>query len=403
MRFKLAGLVSVLMCLFFLGACEQVVKESISPVQSTYPGYDQNPQKRLVILPFADYTRGARPDEFMRRQVKVLGAINHSLADYGFLTPVQEDVVQFLADQGIIRIIEGQHDRYGQYMAREMGNGWSDEMRGEIERLVAANEAISKRNKMEIAKVGFEKETLKELGNYFGANYILRGRIVEYEMRKEHTLNPFQRGILPFFFDTTSATIFGVAKSEEYDLWQNMAVGGSLGALFGSEATHPFSPPDKVVTSGVHPAFMTVVEQGGDAHYQGYNAAVWGTAGAAAAYLAKQGGARPLAVVQVYLAAQEASTGVVVWSNRAEVQVASQSAWGDAQARNLMDRAVEEAAKTLVCDFVKYSHRLNWQPATEPNYAVNYSVPAPVQQAPERLQMPKLDKPAELPPALRGS
>lgn len=359
---------AVFLMLFAVSGCGQTVKQSVAPVDSTSVSNPLDPDKRLAVLPFADYSKGDRPDEFLRRQIKLQSSMVHNLNGYGFVTPVHEDVIQFLVEKGIIKTSDSTGSRYADGLMSEMGRGWSEEMQREITQIIALNEARNGRNTQDQQTVGFNKDILKELGNYFGVNYALRGRIVEYEMRDEHTLNPFRRGFLPFFYDSSSAAFFGIAKSEDYDLWQDMAVGGIFGGVIGNNLDTPFNPPtehtETVVSGGPHPAFITMVTnsftEGGFSDYAGLNTAVWGSAGAAAAYLAKKGGAMPQAVVQVQLAVQDLSDGHVVWSNRAEVQVASESAWADSKHRTLMDRAIEEASKVLMADFARYSPRLAW-------------------------------------------
>jgi hypothetical protein len=120
----------------------------------------------------------------------------------------------------------------------------------------------------------------------------------------------------------------------------------------GSNAETPFTPPNKktTITGGPHPRFATesVSYHGGYENHAGYNAAVWGAAGASAAYLASKGGQVPQAVVQISLALQDASDGRIVWANRVEKQVEPLSMWADPAVRTQIDRAVEEAAGALI-------------------------------------------------------
>lgn len=340
----------------FLAGCGQTLTQSIAPATQNSVE-KKGSMGRIIVLPFADYTQGQSPDDYLRRYVKLTEAISYNCLRQGYLGPMEEDVVQVLIDMGIVRVVHrSSRGEYTRALEQEMERGWSDVIQAEVWRHVKENEVGSgEQDSWEMTRVGLGQDVVRELGRRFDAQYVLRGRIVEYEMRDEHTLDPLKRGLLPFFFDSTSATIFGVAKSDKYDLWQDLAVGGGVGALIGSGVNEPFNPPhkDTVTSGGPHPAFITVstVEHGGHSDYSELNTAVWGTAGAAAAYLAKQGGGRPQAVVQVYMAAQDATSGQVIWANRAEVQVAAKTAFADPQARTLMDRAVEEAARVLVDDF----------------------------------------------------
>jgi curli biogenesis system outer membrane secretion channel CsgG len=349
--FILLFLMAIMVC---LASCGQKIKDSVAPINTSVQ-YPDSSAKQIVILPLADYTMGARPDDSLRRQIKIYEALMYRLAEKGFYIPVEEDVVQYLVDLGVIRII-GQPSIHSsnsyRLITEELSSGWSDAMQEEIQKLVVKNEQLGKSKQgYEIARVGLDPGTIQQIGRRFGADYILRGRIVEYEVRDDNTLNPLEVGILPFLFDTSSALLFGFAESEQYDLWQDLTFGAGMGALFGSHAETPYTAPDKKTTvSGSHPRFATesVSTHGGHEDHAALNAAVWGAAGASAAYLASKGGQVKQAVVQISLALQDASDGRIVWANRVEKQVKPISMWADPAVRIQIDRAVEEAATALI-------------------------------------------------------
>jgi len=350
--FILLFLLAIMVCLV---SCGQKVKDSVASLNTSVQ-YPNSPAKQIVVLPLADYTMGVRPDDSLRRQVKIYEALMYRLAEKGFYVPLKEDVVQYLVDLGVIRIVGQPSIRSGNscgLITKELSSGWSEAMQEEIQKLVVMNEQLDKsKERYELTRVGLDPGTIQQIGRRFGADYILRGRVVEYEVREGNTLNPLQVGILPFFFDTSSALLFGFAESERYDLWQDLAVGGGLGAMLGSWAGTPFTSPHKktTITGGPHPRFATesVSNEGGYSDYAGYNAAVWGAVGASAAYMASKGGHVPQAVVQISLALQDASDGRIVWANRVEKQVEPLSMWADPAVRTQIDRAVEEAAGALI-------------------------------------------------------
>jgi len=234
-------LLAIMAC---LASCGQKIKDSVAPLNTSVQ-YPNSSAKQIVILPLADYTMGVQPDDSLRRQVKIYESLMYRLAEKGFYVPVEEDVMQYLVDLGVIRII-GQPSipstsSYG-LITEELGTGWSDAMQEEIQKLVIRNEQMKKSKQgFELTKAGLDLRTIKEIGRYFRADYILRGRIVEYEVRDDNTLNPLQCGVLPFIFDTSSALLFGFAESERYDLWQDLSFGAGLGALFGSHAGTPYT------------------------------------------------------------------------------------------------------------------------------------------------------------------
>ncbi|MFO8240361.1 MAG: hypothetical protein R6T90_05115 [Dissulfuribacterales bacterium] len=350
--FILLLLLTIMVC---LAGCGQKITDSVAPLNGSVQ-YPDSAAKQVVVLPLADYTAGVRPDDSLRRQVKIYEALMYRLAEKGFYVPLKEDVVQCLVDLEIIKIIGNpsiSSSSSHRLITEELGSDWSNAMQEEIQRLMLANEQLKKSKQgYEVSKVGLDPGTIQQIGRRFGADYVLRGRIVEYEIREGNTLNPLQIGVLPFFFDTSSALLFGFAESEKYDLWQDLSIGTGLGALLGSNAETPFTAPRKetTTTGGPHPRFVTesVTHTGGYSDHAGYNAAVWGAVGASAAYLASKGGHVPQAVVQISLALQDAVDGRIVWANRVEKQVEPVSMWADPAVRTQIDKAVEEAAGALI-------------------------------------------------------
>ena len=386
-------LLTALMSLWLSG-CGHKVQDTVSTLNNS--GRLGGTGTTVVLLPLADYTAGVTPDDSLRRQIKIQSALSYRLASHGLYTPVEEDVVQTLVDLGVIKLLKSGTSGVQSYrvLAREMESGWSQDMQAEIRRVVAMNEEYYRSTQtMEVSKVGLNRGVVQEIGRRFGADYLLRGRIVEYEVRDGHTHDPLRKGLLPFFFDISSDTLFGIAESDKYDLWQDLAVGGAIGAALGSGANTPFNAPDTertVTTSGSHPRFATtsvdVHEEGGYSNAAGLNAGVWGAAGAAAAYLASKGGKVNQAVVQVSLMLQDAHDGRIVWANRVEKTVAPKTLWADPSARSQVDTAVEEAARSLIDDLARSLAQTRaqaqvasaQQPAATPALAPAAS-PAPVE------------------------
>ncbi|OCC16413.1 hypothetical protein DBT_0230 [Dissulfuribacter thermophilus] len=358
----------LIFCVFLISGCGSKVIETVSPL--TPPVSSDTSGISIAILPLADYTNGYSIDDAARRQIKLETAISYELTRLGIYPALQEDVIQCLSDIGVIKIIETPEVGSSQrFIQRELSSGWSDEMRMEVQKILASNRGSSRWNTIKTKKIGLDPGTLMAIGQRLGVDYVLRGRIVEYEIRDDRNLNPLQRGILPFFFDLSSATVFGVARSDTYDLWHDVSVGGLLGAVFGSSANHPFNAPSKktsILNDG-HPRLgdSVVSESGGFDGSHGLNAAFWGAAGAGAAYLAYNGGKVPEAVVQVTLALQDVHTGKVLWANRVEKMVQPKSVWSDTSVRTQVDLAVEEAAKSLVQGLAKVLESLTREASKE--------------------------------------
>jgi hypothetical protein len=414
------GLFLLCLATIFLFGCGQAVKDPFKPIKGEEPPppiYG----KSIVLLPLADYTQGSSPDDALRRQMKLNTALTQQMAAHGIYSPLEEDVVQNLVELGVIKPIKTSVGSDYKRITRELGTGWSDVMQDEIGKIVAQNEAlrISKEQTGSFS-TGLNQKTVSDIGRRFQADYLLRGRVVEYEIRDGHNMNPLQRGVLPFFFDFTSNGLFGIAESKSYDLWQDMAVGGTIGALLGSQATTPFNPPGSKteIVGGPDPRFATAVTKssGGYSGSAGLNAATWGAVGAGTAYLASKGGRLPEGVVQVSLALQDAYTGKVVWADRAERQVTPLSMWADPSTRVQIDRAIEEASKALINDL---ADALNKMPALPPEPVAEVQPlppPAPVIEQPAKMPVfekvkPKAKKKIKkkkkkkkaVNPALRGS
>ncbi|MGQ9499403.1 MAG: hypothetical protein ACUVQ6_03415 [Dissulfurimicrobium sp.] len=397
-RRPFAGLFLICLASIFLFGCGQAVKDPFKPIK----GEEPSPPvygKSIVLLPLADYTQGSSPDDALRRQMKLNTSLAQQMAVHGIYSPLAEDVVQYLVELGVIKPIKTSVESDYKRITMELGTGWSEVMQDEIKKIVTQNEAlrISKEQTGSFS-TGLNQKTVSDIGRHFQADYLLRGRIVEYEIRDGHNMNPLQRGVLPFFFDFTSNGLFGIAESKSYDLWQDMAVGGTIGALLGSEATTPFNPPGNKteIIGGANPRFATAVTKssGGYSSSTGLNAATWGATGAGTAYLTSKGGKLPEGVVQVSLALQDAYTGKIVWADRAERQVTPLSMWADPSRRVQIDRAIEEVSKALINNL---ADALNKMPALPPEPIAEVQplpppspVPAPAIKEP--VKMPVFEK-----------
>jgi hypothetical protein len=149
---------------------------------------------------------------------------------------------------------------------------------------------------------GLDTQTVARIGRQFNADYVLRGRIIEFKTRRGSTWAPSTKGFLPFVFGTSGRTIFGYASPNSYD--------------------------DR------HAPFSTMARAGGLTSGQGK--------------VDSQG------TVQLRMWVQEAATGSVVWSNRIRVQVAPESVLADNQYDTLFHTAIEQGVTTLVDHFVAY-------------------------------------------------
>ncbi|HDS15677.1 MAG TPA: hypothetical protein ENN66_03530 [Proteobacteria bacterium] len=350
----------VAMMTLLSAACGQVTKETVSPMPTDRI---QASGKKVVIMPFADYTPDSSPELYWRRNLLVTEALRDEFARYGLATALEEDVVDYLMAEHIIEppelfFVETPNNNYMR-SAADSGE-WSTAMVEELRYAITRNEELEKlRREKESESEGLGSSRhislnsleVARIGDRFAADYIVRGRLIEFEkgMAKDD-FNPFHVGILPFFFNSSQRFLFGLAKSDNYELTDKMAIGGLVGTALGSaNKNFPFDETKDTVSSG-HPLFGPTVTSLKD--YHALNTALWGAAGAGAAYLAHNGGKVPRAVVQVRIMIQDARTGSLLWSNRSEVEVIPESIYAEQEYRRLVAKAIRRATGSLVRSFV---------------------------------------------------
>ncbi len=346
-RFCLLGVCIV--ALVITASCGHRSVETIYPVvqQSPFGGNNQ-----VVILPFADYTPNGTPYEYWRRNILVMEALQDEFKKYGFGTAIEEDVIKYLLEKGIIQEAQVNTPVHPEVAAlqEELSSNWSDIMKQEVAMAIYKNMAQYKGKDEKFWNqqrlVSLTKENLNELGKKFNARFIVRGRVIDVSTGQEDSFNPAQTGILPFFFKVGSRTVFGIAQSDTYEMIDKMAIGGLMGLTLGSNRV-PIEP-DKSVEG--HPRFGGGIVESNK--WKAANLAIWGAVGAGAAYLADKGGRVDKAVVHLRVIVQDADTGEVVWANRAEVKTTPRSVYGEHDPDVLLARAIQDAASTLVKNFV---------------------------------------------------
>lgn len=357
MKFKIGALMVVMVLLS--AACGQVTKETLSPIPSDRIA---SSGKVVVIMPFADYTPDSTPELYWRRNLLVTESLEDEFARYGLMTALEEDVVEYLMSEHIIEPPEifFADTPNNNYMRSEVESGdWSSSMVAELKYAITRNEELEKKAQHEIASsaggstlhISLSSQEVSKIGDYFSADYIIRGRLIEFEKGvAKDDFNPFHVGMLPFFFNSSQRMLFGLAKSENYELMDKMAIGGLLGTAIGhSNKNFPFDESTKTETSG-HPLFGATVTSVTD--YHALNTALWGVAGSSLAYLAHNGGKVPRAVVQIRIMVQDARTGRLVWSNRSEVEVIPESMYAEQEYRKLIAKAIHRATSSLVANFI---------------------------------------------------
>jgi len=323
-----------ILILLFSFSCSQVVKETVSPVT---PRPVSGQFKKIVILPFADYTPASSPYGYLRRNVLVLEALQDEFFQAGFVSEVEEDVTGYLTSEGIIKPCYDVSVETALLQEELENEDWTEKMRREFEKIIFQNKmATNKARKLPPDNqkfIALDSQRLMDLGNTFGADYIVRGRIIEFRSGQEDTFNPIKIGLLPFVIKSSQRTIFGVAKSDTYETIDKVAIGGVLGGIYGNSAESPYTIADYT-------------------NYNHYNALVWGAVGAGAGYLADKAGKVPRATVQLRVMVQDARTGEIIWLNRAEASTVPFSTYAEHDSDLLFAKSIRQAARSLVDNFV---------------------------------------------------
>ena len=322
---KCKYLLYLLTAVLFMG-CGQTVVETLhvpdAPGQNA-PGKGMT----MVILPFADYTYADSIAGAYRRSLSISEALTDRIVSNGFSTVIQEDVFGYLVDEEIISILPYDENSTSS-LSDELNNEWSQEMKEHLQGYIQQQKMNSGHTVSESPGThALDQTALAKLGRKFNADYILRGRILEFKTREETSWNIMKKGLLPFSFGLSSQTLNGFARSDTYDSYGHMLLPGTIGAIAGYNGS----------TSGLDGVG---------------NSILWGLAGAGIGEMAKNGGQVDQAVVQLRVWVQEAATGNLVWTNRVEVKVSPESIYSDRQYDMLFDTAIHKGVNTLIDNFV---------------------------------------------------
>ena len=303
LRLHLVGILILVFCV----SCGQSVTETIKPAVPAASGQFM----RVVIVPFADYTTASSLSEHCRRNALVLEYLQDALYEAGFISAAEEDVVQYLVDRGVIHAAQRNSDFSGTaLLEKELAGEWSDQMKEEIEDVIDQTLKQERGNK-EQKSIALDRKTLTDLGNAFRADYIVRGRIVEFNTAQIDSFNPLRTGIIPFVFKSGQRATLGMAESEMYEFFD-----------------------------------MDSVKK-----YESARHMLWGAGGFLTGLIGDEQGRVPGGTVQIRALVQDARTGDVVWLNRSEACSLPRSAFSDPATDRLFAKAIDKAVNSLVDDF----------------------------------------------------
>jgi len=328
----------VIFLTLLLGGCGATVKESlkVQPTSHSTIGADRT----VVVLPFADYSYADNLETAYRRNLFISENLTDQFTRNGFHLPVQEDVFLYLVDQNIINIV-AYDQKKTKSLEHELKSDWSDKMKGTLKQYMELSQQTGDNSSVNTpGSHGLTQQEIVKIGRHFSADYIVRGRIIQYKDRLDPSWAPWKKGVVNFVTGVTNRVAFGQANSDQYDEMGNIIAGASYGALIGDGANWPYDGnPDQNIFG------ITGGEMG--------NTVVWGAIGAGLGHMAHNSGKIPQAVVQLRIWVQDAYTGNVVWTNRVDVKVSPESVLADYQYDALFESATEKAVATLIEDFAK--------------------------------------------------
>jgi len=179
MKVEIRTYIMGILILLFSISCGQEVRQTMSPV---VPDPADGRLKRIVILPFADYTLSFSSYGHWRRNLLVHEAVQDELYKAGFVPAAEEAVSEYLLRKGVFRYpyeVSATVDS----LQREMQENWSDQMKEEMAKTIAENIKMSRKLKKERDNrklVAINSQMIKDLGDNLGADYVVRGRMLSF-------------------------------------------------------------------------------------------------------------------------------------------------------------------------------------------------------------------------------
>jgi outer membrane protein OmpA-like peptidoglycan-associated protein len=198
--------------------------------------------RSFAVLPVADYSYIQDVERAHRQQSSVQGFLAQALESKGFKLASQPKTFRLLIQTDLIR--EMSYDKDVEPAAdisslqSLLNEELSDMMKSEIVQLAKTESRRSvpglavQDAHLDVPRTAvLDREAVIQLGRELGVDFILRGRLLEYDLRQEYKVEPLRRQALPFFQGVNSLQQFGVARATHYDDLDNLVVGGALTEL----------------------------------------------------------------------------------------------------------------------------------------------------------------------------
>jgi len=202
MSIRLNLLIIGLAALLMTGCGQRVVEKlSVTP-EAPYNAVGQG--KTIVILPFTDYSDSSIANA-QKRNIALNEAITDKLSLNGFSMPIPEDVYDYLVNNQIITDFSStKSSLHTELASRE----WSEKMKDIFRREINDNGKTAE-------KQGLTTEEVIKIGRAFNADYVMRGRIIEYKIRQD--TDSWNAGLIPLIVRADNRIFFGFADADSYD------------------------------------------------------------------------------------------------------------------------------------------------------------------------------------------
>ncbi len=308
-------------CISMVAGCsekEWVVHPTATKVShiSAVAGVDISDMKKIAVLPFADYSQSQTGENNTSSDVnqRILEEVTDYFVAHGIEVAVQEDVIALLREHNILVVGTNSLDRgtpdweyrtrhHMEKMQEDLSNMMADDSKwGTGDGKTSASKDDNKGS-----LGGISKSFLKIMADDLGVDKVLRGRIIDYGIGVNKSLNP-ANGIL-------SVALGGVAEG--------------LGVYARREGYERGLPPDSFLPKSVRGSSLEMDIPPNERHSN----------------------------VQLRVYLQDVNSGKVLWSNRAFVRYTPESnlRFADNHPQNMLDTAMREAVKELMGDLFKES------------------------------------------------
>lgn len=372
------NLLMLLAVVIFMVGCGGI-KENIAPSETPNVKYvaaenqiEIRGVRKVAIFPFADYSH---QQDFIKEDIwggniRILEEVTDHFVAHGISVTVQEDVNTLLVNYDIIQPIARQYLIYGsegdnkaKFRTKVIGTPeydlvnveHSEDMKDEIIEIISNEMALEQAENPSIqtpvlqgATVGLSRGKIVELGEVLGVDLIIRGRIVEYGFKGVDTYNPLKRGFLPLLFEPMRDMLVGVADQKKYE-------SGLEGVDYtGWETGNDFILDRKREETDFSrlfeiPGFFfgEKTEDDIEGTWNGMMEQSVGTIGEL--YPRKKSMS---SIVQIRMYAQDAKTGDVLWSNRAETEYspATNVSFNAKHPKTMFDENIKRCVKLLMDD-----------------------------------------------------